>query len=177
MSISMLSSKAAYFVRSTALKNIRTISRVRERVWHLFSLIQELVEILHFVFKWVKPSFSKRSVSQVGLEFSFKYNYIKQKHFFHIPFRTTLHQSYSYCSFPEHCLRLLTFSRKLFRLDRLEHGTKISGTESWTSPRKQTSKTWEESFKYFLKRQVIMSISAWTMIHLITAFQFLYVQG
>lgn len=117
--------------------------------------------------------FRKESVSQVRLEFSFKYNYIKQKHFFHIPFRTTLHQSYSYCSFPEHCLRLLTSSRKWFRLHRLEHGTKISGIESWTSPRKQTSKTREESFKYFLKRQVIMSILAWTMIRLITTFQFL----
>ena len=111
------------------------------------------------------------------LQFSFKYNHIKQKHFFHIPFRTTLHQSYSYCSFPEQCLRLLTFSRKWFCLDSLEHGTKISGIESWTSPCKLTSKTWEESLKHFFKRQVIMSISAWTMIRLITAFQFLLVQG
>ena len=47
------------FFRSIALKNIPTFSRVRERVWHLLSLIQERVEILHFVLKRGKRSFSK----------------------------------------------------------------------------------------------------------------------
>ena len=43
--------RSVFFFRSTTFKNIPTVSRVRERVWHLFSLIQERVEILHFVLK------------------------------------------------------------------------------------------------------------------------------